>query len=231
MRVSIIIPARNEEEGIGATLQMIPRKEIEAMGYELEVVVVDNDCEDKTPDIAKSMDCRVICEKAHGYGMAYRAGFKNATGDIIITADTDGTYPLTDIPRLLKIMDEDNLEFLNTDRLSHLVSGNMPAHNKVGNLILNFMMLVLYGMKMKDTQSGMWVFRRYVLDKISLDCPDVVFAQELKLEVCYFEKYRWGVTEIPYYQRIGESKLMGGWKSWKNGFMDVYYLVKKRISR
>lgn len=231
MKISVIIPTRNEEEGIAVTLQSIPRKEIKDMGYDLEVLVVDNNSSDRTVEIAKRMDAIVINETTRGYGLAYKVGFKNATGDIIVTSDADGTYPLRDIPRLLKIFEIEKLEFLNTDRITRLVNGNMPKHNKLGNQILNYLMLALYGIRMKDTQSGMWIFRKYVLDEIKFSCPDIVFAQELKLEICFYEHRHWSVVGIDYNKRIGESKLMNGWNAWKNGILAAYYLAKKRFVR
>ncbi|RLF75321.1 MAG: glycosyltransferase family 2 protein, partial [Thermoplasmata archaeon] len=87
MKVSVVIPTLNEERSIGKVLEMLPRRE------DYEVVIVDGLSTDRTVDIAKEKGARVVMERRRGYGRAYKTGFKEARGRIIVTMDGDLTYP------------------------------------------------------------------------------------------------------------------------------------------
>ena len=95
--VSVVIPCYNEEDGIRVTLADMP-------ALVDEVIVVDNNCTDRTAEVAAAMGAKVVVESKPGYGAAYKAGFGAATGDIIITMDGDATYPRGFIPVLLDVM-------------------------------------------------------------------------------------------------------------------------------
>jgi len=77
-KISIVIPALNESEGISKTIQAIPRAELEDIGYQVQVLVVDNGSDDGTADIARGAGAEVILEPKRGYGNAYKAGFARA---------------------------------------------------------------------------------------------------------------------------------------------------------
>jgi glycosyltransferase involved in cell wall biosynthesis len=159
--LSVVIPAYNEEEGIAAVLQQIPKAELNTLGYEVEVIVVNNNCTDRTEEIARAHGATVIFESKPGYGNAYKAGFANATGDIIVTGDADSTYPMDYIPKLLKILETDNIDFLNTNRLKTLHGESMTLWHVFGNWVLTTISKFLYwGVPFGDSQSGMWVFKR-----------------------------------------------------------------------
>src|SRR5437867_13251114 len=96
--VSVIIPTLNEEEGIKQTISAIPKEKLSDQGYDLQILVVDGCSTDLTRDVAESLGANVISEKRKGYGRAYKTGFREARGDIIVTLDGDGTYPAELVP-------------------------------------------------------------------------------------------------------------------------------------
>ncbi|MEN9328719.1 MAG: hypothetical protein RI947_1527 [Candidatus Parcubacteria bacterium] len=106
--ISIIIPALNEEQGIGGVIQGIPVAELRTLGYSTEVLVIDNGSTDDTAKIARMNNATVIIQPLRGYGNAYKAGFAHASGDIIATGDADFTYPFSILPATLKRMDKLN---------------------------------------------------------------------------------------------------------------------------
>src|SRR4029079_2721541 len=83
LTISVVIPCYNEEDGVRQVLSRMP-KEVD------EFVVVDNNCTDRTAEVARGMGARVVAEKTPGYGAAYKAGLKAATKDVVVTLDGDG---------------------------------------------------------------------------------------------------------------------------------------------
>ncbi len=224
--ISIVIPALNERDGIDKTIQAIPKAKLRDMGYTVQVIVVDNGSSDGTGELARKAGAEVVSETRRGYGSAFKTGFAHATGDVIATADADATYPLEDIPRLVAILEKENLDFLTTNRFALMAKDIMPFRKKLGNAILNVTTRILFRLNIKDSQSGMWVFRRNILDRLVLK-SNTPLSQELKIEACYFARCRWKEVPIEYRVRIGKVKLGG----WRVGFGNLFHLIKKRIVR
>src|SRR5215510_3391956 len=107
--VSLVIPALNEERGIVATIERAPR-EIR------EIIVVDGGSKDETAARARHAGARVIVEPRRGYGLAYKVGFAAASGDIVATADADGTYPVEMIPNVVDFLLRKELRFVSCSR-------------------------------------------------------------------------------------------------------------------
>jgi hypothetical protein len=225
-RMSIVIPALNEEEGIGKTIQAIPKEELQEMGYDVEVIVVDNGSEDQTSELGRRVGVEVIFEPRRGYGSAFRAGFSHAKGDLVAAADA--TYPVEDITRLVEILENEALDFLTTNRFAFLESGAMSFRNRLGNNVLALATRMFFGLDMRDPESGMWVFRKSILSSLKLTSDSWPFSHEIKIEACYFSKRRWKEVAIRYRARSGQTKLLSGWKV---GLVDLLHLMKKRISR
>lgn len=220
-KISVIIPALNEEEGIEKTLRSIPVEELKKEGYDVEIIVVDGGSQDRTREIAESLGAKVIVEQRRGYGRAYKTGFKHASGDIIITGDADGTYPFELIPKLVRILEENQLEFINTNRFAHMEKGSMSLLHKIGNKILTWTLRVLFKIRIEDSQSGMWVFKRDLLKRLNLTGDGMEFSEEIKIEA--FTKGRAIEVDIPYKKRLGEKKL----NSFKDGVRNLMFLFKK----
>jgi len=225
--VSIVVPALNEEEGIGKTIQAIPRHELKKMGYEVQVLVVDNRSEDKTGELARQAGAEVVFEPRRGYGRAYKTGFANARGHIVATADADLSYPVEEIPRFIKLLEDEKLDFITTNRFAKMDKRAMSWRNKLGNNALNSATRLLFQIDLADSQSGMWIFRRSILDNLVLRSNGMPFSEELKLEACHFAKCRWREQPIEYRTRVGKIKL----HVWRDGLQNLFYLMRKRIMR
>ena len=218
-RITVIIPCLNEEQGIGQVLKRMP-------DFVDEIIVVDNGSTDRTSDVARGLGATVIHEDVRGYGRAYKTGFASASGDIIITLDGDHSYPPDAISYLLEAFLHLDVDFLNTSRFPVRDSGAMSFLNKIGNLILSLAMSILYFRWVRDSQSGMWVFRRSILTDMKLTSDGMAFSEEIKIEALKSRRVRFAEISIQYTSRLGEVKL----NLWRDGFYNLWFLLKKRFS-
>ena len=228
MKVSIVIPALNEEEGIGKTLDMINRDYFKKKGWDLEIIVVDGNSTDKTREVAKKKGAKVIIEPRKGYGRAYKTGLKEAEGEIVVTGDADATYPFDKIHEYIEYLLKNNLDFITANRFANLEKGAMSVKHRFGNLILSLTLCILFQIWLKDSQSGMWIFRKEALKKIQpLEKfnDGMPFSEEIKIEM--FKAKDIKAEEIPstLYVREGEAKL----QSFRDGWKNLKYLFIKRV--
>ena len=226
--LTVVIPALNEEEGIAHTINAIPRAEIEKAGYGTQVLVVDNGSRDRTAELAAKEGADVVPEPRPGYGSALKRGFCSASGQVVVTVDADATYPVDAIPRLLELLDRQGLDFLTTNRFAELDDGAMPFQNRLGNKLLALETRLLFGLRMRDPESGMWMFRRSILDRLQLHSDSWPLSHEIKIEACYYAGCRWQEAPIRYSRRLGRTKLLNGWKV---GVLDMLHIAKKRAVR
>lgn len=215
-QISIIIPAYNEEKGIAKTLQQIPKSE-----KILEIIVVDNNSKDKTAEIAQKFKAKIIKEKNQGYGYALLKGFKEAKGNIIITLDADAQYPVEKILELIEYFEKNNLDFLNCSRFPLKEKKSLNFTRILGNKFLTFLTNLLFNFRLKDSQSGMMIFKKEILKKINLQSTDMPLSQELKIKTI-LAGFKFGEINIPYYPREGKSKLF----PLKHGIKNTLHLFK-----
>ncbi len=194
------------------------------MGYEVEVMVIDNGSVDKTRRIATDHGAKVIIQPVRGYGNAYKAGFANATGDIIATGDADLTYPFGDLPKIIEKMEREGLDFINTNRLKGIKTNVMSRSHIFGNWLLTTITKVLYGLPFLDSQSGMWIFRQSIWDTLQVHSSGMPFSQELKIEA-YISGFKCAEVPIRYRMRAGKEKL----HTVRDGIKNITHLFSKKI--
>ena len=217
LKISLVIQCYNEEDGVREVIGRCP-PEID------EIVVVDNNCTDRTAEVARSLGAVVVSEKTPGYGAAYKAGMKAATGDLIVTLDGDGTYPPESIPALVDQLVEKRWDFLSACRFPLADKAAMGLTNQFGNWVLTVTAMVLFFTPIKDSQSGMWVFKRSLLEKMRVTSDGMPFSQEIKLEAI-LRGFKFGEAHIAYGARIGEVKL----QKWRDGWLNLSFLFQKRF--
>jgi Glycosyltransferases involved in cell wall biogenesis len=216
------MPALNEEESIGKTISMIPLGKLKEMGYDPEILVVDGGSHDNSSDIASALGARVI-SSPKGYGRQYRLGFKNSLGEILITADSDCSYPMEEIPKLLNILETENLDFIHTNRFAFMDHDSMMPLNRFGNKVLTLFANLLFSFHFKDSQSGMWVFRKKILDGMSLNGNGMSLSQEIKIKA--FRNFKALEVDSCYRKRVGKVKL----RMFIDGCDNLFNLFKIRV--
>jgi len=150
-------------------------------------------------------------------------------GDIIVTGDADATYPFDRIHTYIKYLLDNDLDFITTNRFAELKHGSMSVKHAFGNIMLATTLRILFLINIKDSQSGMWIFKREALDKI-LPLEDfndgMPFSEEIKIEMFSNKNVR--SKEIPstLSSREGDVKL----ESFRDGYKNLKFLFKKRIT-
>jgi glycosyltransferase involved in cell wall biosynthesis len=225
-KLSIVIPALNEAENLAPVMSAIPRRELREIGWETEVVVVDNASTDGTGEIARALGARVVAQPARGYGNAYQAGFSAADGDVIATGDADCTYPFDALPALLHTLEDHGIEFMTTNRLSRDNRAAMKPSHSLANHFLSAISRSLFRNAIRDSQSGMWVFRRYVWQRIDVRSSGMAFSQEIK-NAATLAGYRYLEVPIEYRPRQGEVKL----NALPDGMANLRQLFEHRLRR
>ncbi len=200
------------------------RRALEQAGWSYEIIVVDTDSRDRTVEIATGLGARVVREPRRGYGRAYKTGFAQTQGDFIVTLDADTTYPSDKIPLLLTMLEGGGYDFVSGDRMSSLAPEAMGLGHRVGNRLLTWTIWLLYGVRMRDSQSGMWALRRSILPRLELTSDGMALSEEIKLEV---QRCRFRFAEVPitYGTRQGMAKI----RSWADGWGNLRFLLRRRF--
>jgi len=218
--ITVIIPCLNEEQGVEQVLRAMPE-------FVDEVVVVDNASTDRTSEVAASLGAKVIREDVRGYGRSYKRGFAVASSDLVVTLDGDHSYPVDALSYLIEAFLHLYVDFLNASRFPVRDSHAMSFKHKFGNLVQSLVMSVLFFRWVRDSQSGMWVLRRSILQDMKLESDGMAFSEEIKIEAVRNSRIRFGEISIMYSSRLGETKL----NPWRDGIQNLVFLLKKRFFR
>jgi len=200
VRVSVIIPTHNEAQGIAQVLADLPSNLV------TEVIVVDSNSNDGTPDIAARLGARVIQEPRRGYGRACLTGLANTTNpDIIVFLDGDYSDRPAELAILLAPIIEGRADIALGSRLNN--SGALPWHQSFGNHLAAALIRHLYNVNITDL-GPFRAARAGVLRSLALEETTYGWAVEMILKGA-LAGFR--VVEVPvsYYPRIGKSKISG----------------------
>jgi glycosyltransferase involved in cell wall biosynthesis len=203
LRVSVIIPTHNEAQSIGHVLADLPSD------LTTEVIVVDSNSSDGTPEIAAKMGARVILEPRRGYGRACLTGLAAASSpDVVVFLDGDYSDRPSELPILLAPIIDGRADIALGSRLLERRSlGALPWHQLFGNRLAAGLIRLLYGLEISDLgpfRAG----RADILRSLALEETTYGWAVEMILKGA-LAGFR--VVEVPvsYYPRIGKSKISG----------------------
>ena len=203
MRVSVIIPTRNEALALRHVLADLPASLVS------EVIVVDSDSTDGTPEIAARMGARVVREPRRGYGRACLTGLANATSpDVIVFLDGDYSDRPAELPLLLAPIIDGRADITLGSRLAAPgIPGALPWHAAFGNRLAAGLITLLFGQRITDL-GPFRAARADVLRKLALEETTYGWAVEMILKGAL---HGFRVVEVPvsYHPRIGKSKISG----------------------
>ncbi len=208
--LSVIIPALNEEHGIGEIIRrvlaikpLLPSAGIQ----ELELIVVDDGSRDRTAEVVLGFgDVRLIQHPINrGYGAALKTGFCQARGEWLAFLDADGTYPPERLPELCRAAVEAQADVVIGSRMSGAAS-EMPVTRRLGNWFFAGLLSLVGNAHVADSASGMRVLRRDILAQL-YPLPDgLQFTPAMSTRALH-EQLKMIEVPIPYRERVGRSKL------------------------
>src|SRR6266540_405509 len=219
LAVSVVIPCLNEAASIEACV-LAAQDALAKGNYDGEVLVVDNDSDDGSGEIAAAAGARVVYEPRRGYGNAYLAGLAAANGNYIVMLDADMTYDAGELPRFVAEL-EDGGDMVLGDRMQGIQPGAMPwMHRHVGNPVLTGLLNRLYSTKVNDAHCGMRAVRREALPRLDLRTTGMELASEMVIRAA---KLDLDIRQFPieYRPRQGESKL----STWTDGWRHLRFLL------
>lgn len=221
-KVSVVVPAMNEEKNIGHVLEQLPE------GLH-EVILVDGNSKDKTIEAARAVrpDIRVTSQTGRGKGDAFRTGFAAVTGNLVVMLDADGSADPAEIPRFVAAL-EAGADFAKGSRfLPGGGSTDITPMRKLGNGLLSGTANMLHGTHFTDLCYGYNAFWTRCLPWISLDVPGFEVETLINLRIAGAGMK---ITEVPSYEKDrlhGESNL----KTFRDGFRVLGTIFKEARRR
>ena len=203
MRISVIIPALNEEATVGLVATDVARIAVD------EVIVVDNGSADRTARVASDAGATVISQPLRGYGAACLAGARMATGEALVFLDADGSFEVSQIPDLVEPISQGRAELvLGSRELGGEGHGVTLPHQRFGNWLAVQLLRLLYGLEVTD----LGPFRAISSDSlVRLQMEEMTYGWPVEMMVkAVRAQYR--IVEVPvsYLPRLGgQSKVSG----------------------
>jgi len=211
MKLSIVIPALNEEEAIENTIERCQTAVLEIKTHtiitEVQIVVVSDGSTDKTVEIAKRFTGieLIIFEKNRGYGAAIKAGWELAQGDYLAFLDADGTCDPRYFKQMCQTIEAENADVVIGSRMGR--KSKMPTVRRFGNILFALLLKFLSKKQLTDSASGMRVVRKASLNQL-LPLPDGLhFTPAMSARVLMDQHLKIVEIEMEYKERIGNSKL------------------------
>jgi glycosyltransferase involved in cell wall biosynthesis len=204
--ISIIIPAYNEQDGVGTVLEHI-HEVLQDRGWAYELIVVDDGSDDDTYDIAGSVsDTKVLRHlRNRGYGAALKTGIRHAKFENLLITDADGTYPVHQIPELVERLIGSECDMVVGARVGKHVS--IPIVRRPAKWFIRKLAEIVAGIPIPDLNSGLRVFRKgATLPFLKMLPEGFSFTTTITLAMVT-NGYTVEYVPISYFQRVGKSKL------------------------
>ncbi len=159
--LSVILPAYNEEDCILSTIDDV-ESTLKKANIPFEILVIDDGCTDKTVELAKARNVRIITHRKNmGVGAARKTGILKAKGEVVVTTDVDGTYPNHMIPELYQRFKEKNCDMVVGARIGKNVVFEWP-HRYIPKLLIRKLASYLCEYPIPDLNSGLRIIRKKI---------------------------------------------------------------------
>ena len=224
IRLSIIMPCRDEENTVGRCIDEA-RDFLEEHEINGEIIVVDNCSSDESASVALDHGARLIEEGRIGYGYAIRCGLFEAAGAVIVIADCDMTYDLSDMENMIKLID-DGYEMVLGDRFSGIIEkGAMSGVHRLGAKTLSKLARMRFHSDVNDFHCGIRAVSRRALTKLSFCTGGMEFATEM---IAQASAAHLRIAQIPVKLRKCPANRRSKLRTVRDGFRHLAYILFKR---
>jgi glycosyltransferase involved in cell wall biosynthesis len=221
IEVSIVMPCLNEEESLGACIEMAQRG-LGGAGARGEIVIADNGSTDGSQEIARRLGARVVDVPAKGYGAALMGGFEAARGEFIVMGDADGSYDFGHIEAFIERLRAGDELVMGNRFAGGIRDGAMPVLNRyLGNPVLSFIGRLLFPSAIGDFHCGLRAFRRDMLPKLDLQSPGMEFASEMVVKATLQELK---ISEVPTTLSPDLRSRPPHLRPWRDGWRHLRFL-------
>ncbi len=210
-KITVLIPAYNEEKGIGKVIDCVPVKKLNRYGFQTEIIVINNNSNDLTIKIARERNVKVITENKLGKGNAIRTGFRNISPDTdyVVMLDGDNTYKSDEILRLIEPLESNFSDVIIGSRLGgKLNKQSLSMTHRLANWSFTFLIRRLYLVNATDTCTGYFAWKKKVVDDLLPHIKSEGFAIEVEM-ITKMARLGYKIYSVPitYDKREGDSKL------------------------
>ena len=202
VQLSVVIPALNEEANIGELISAL-HEVVPSISPQYELIVVDGGSVDKTRELAKMLNTKVLVQTERGYGGALKEGFQTARGEYILTLDGDLSHSPTCIPQMWEACKR--AEVVVASRYVSGGSADMPRFRRLLSRVLNKVFTTGLSLPLKDISSGFRLYRSSVLKNMELGSSDFDILEEILIK-SYAQG--WRIREVPFHylpRKSGDS--------------------------
>lgn len=222
MKLSIVIPALNEEKTIGICIEKALRS-IKKLNIKGEVVIADNGSRDQTVRIAESLGARVVLASRKGYGSALMAGIKAAEGQYLIMGDADDTYSFEEIAPFYRKLEESS-DFVMGNRFKGKIEkGAMPfLHRYLGTPVLTFLMNLFFKTGIGDNNCGMRGLTKKAFYKMRLKNCGMEFATEMIVKASLL---KCKISEVPCNLYRDKRDRRPHLRTWTDGWRHLRFML------
>ena len=209
--ITILIPCYNEEHGVGAVISAFKSDSLKKRGFDVKLVVIDNNSKDKTAEVAKAHGAEVIFEKKKGKGNAIRSGFANISNDTdyVVMIDGDHTYRPKEVLRLIEPLESGFSTVVLGSRLyGNKSEGSMKGFNMLGNHLFTFLVRSLYRVPVTDVLTGYYAWKNSAIANLLPHLKSEGFTIEIEM-ITKMAKLGEQICSVPisYDKRAGSSNL------------------------
>jgi glycosyltransferase involved in cell wall biosynthesis len=210
-KIVVLIPCYNEEESIKEVVERFPRERLSLYGYDLEIIVIDNNSTDRTNELAREAGATVLFEPKKGKGNAIRRGFAEIPNDAdyVVMLDGDATYRPEEVLRLVDLLDTQFCTAVVGSRLGGKITpGSMTGLNRAGNWFFAHIVRYAYRVNVTDVLTGYFAWTRDALVRLRPHLNSSGFAIEMEM-VTKMAKLGEQVYAVPisYEARAGQTNL------------------------
>src|ERR1051326_9078758 len=222
IELSVVMPCLNEAETLPTCIRKA-KKALHQLGIRGEIIIADNGSSDGSPEIAASLDARVIHVAEKGYGSALMGGIKAARGKYIIMGDADDSYDFTNLrPFVEKLRAGYDLVMGNRFKGGIAPNAMPPLHRYLGNPVLTGIGRIFFRSPCGDFHCGLRGFNRAAIQRLDLRTRGMEFASETVVKASL---HGLRITEVPTTLSVDGRNRPPHLRSWRDGWRHLRFLL------